>query len=425
MKRYWYLAWVCWLASPLAGAEANALVAGTRSEAGFADGVGPAARLNDPSGMARDSLGNLYVCDSRNHVIRKIAPGGVVTTIAGKAGEAGAMNGSGLFARFHFPSDLTMGPNNTIYVADTGNHCIRVISPLGVVTTLAGDPGHADDIDRSFGATYRSMKINIDGKGRAARFQNPSGIVYAPAGFLYVSDTGNQLIRKVSLKGSVSTVAGKAGEWGSIDATGSRARFSSPRGLCIGSDGSLYIADSRNHTIRRMNSKGQVTTFAGNARESGRRDGLRLDARFCEPTDITPHPLGGFMVCDAFANSIHRINQLGMVSDIADADLEGLSHPSAVVCDASGNVYVADTFHQEIRLLIEKFGISIERLPEGNHLLIRWDSIVGRSYQLQMMSESGWVNAPVAPVRATTMTSQITLTSPPDAKQYRVQLLGF
>ena len=111
--------------SALFGAETIAPVSGATDQAGHRDGTGDVARFNDPMGLARDAQGNLYVCDARNHVIRKIAPGGVVTTVAGQPGEPGALNGVGSAARFHFPADIAVSPGGVLFVADSGNHCIR------------------------------------------------------------------------------------------------------------------------------------------------------------------------------------------------------------------------------------------------------------------------------------------------------------
>ena len=423
MKTYPILSFLLLVGTAQLGAESIATVSGSSGQAGHQDGTGGGARFNDPMGLARDAQGNLYICDARNHVIRKVAPGGVVTTLAGKPGESGAVNGVGSAARFHFPADIAVASNGTLYVADSGNHCIRAIAANGAVTTLAGDLGSADDINLNYGETLTSVAAQLDGTGAAARFNGPSGIAYAPAGFLYVSDTGNQIIRRVNLNGSVTTLAGKAGEWGTADGSGVNARFSSPMGLCIGADGDLYIADSMNHTIRRMTPQAAVSTYAGNSLEAGCKSGPRLEARFCEPTDIAPHPEGGFIICESFGNALFRLTADGSVSLFAG---DTLSHPNSAVCDAIGNVYVADTFNQEVRLIIEKFRSSIERVGGTNLLTITWDSIPGRSYQLQILVNQAWINAPPAPVLATGEETSVTFPMP-QAKTgiYRIMLLGF
>ena len=414
--------------SAMFGADVIAPVSGATDQAGHKDGTGGVARFNDPTGLARDAQGNLYVCDARNHVIRRIAPGGVVTTLAGKPGESGAVNGLGSAARFNFPVDIAVGPGGVLFVADSGNHCIRAIAANGNVTTLAGDLGNADDVNLSYGA-ITSVPAQLDGQGAGARFNNPCGIAYAPAGHLYVSDTGNHLIRSVSLNGVVATVAGKAGSWGAADGTGAAARVSSPMGMCLGADGNLYIADSANHVIRCMTPSGQISTFAGNPLESGFKPGPRLQARFLEPSDVVPHPEGGLIICESFGNALFRLTSGGDVSLFAGDPTTGpnsLSNPNSAVCDPEGNVFVVDTYRQEVRLIIESFSTSIGRSGGTNLLTITWDSIPGRTYQLQMLGDAGWANAPPAPVLASTAETSVTFPMPlQNAGIYRILLLGF
>jgi len=405
-------------------------VSGENGQAGHQDGTGGGARFNDPMGLARDAQGNLFICDARNHVIRKISPGGVVSTLAGMPGEHGAVDGVGAAARFHFPADITVAPDGTLYVADSGNHCIRKITANGTVSTLAGDPGSADDIEQNYGNAYTTVAPQLDGKGAAARFNSPGGIAYAPGGFLYVSDTANQIIRRVNLDGTVTSLAGMPGVWGSANGTGPAARFYSPMGLCIGTDGNLYIADSLNHAIRCMTPQAVVTTFAGNTTEFGCITGPRLEARFCEPTDITTHPDGGFIICESFGNALFRLKADGMVSMFAgNPDTPSpntLSGPSAVVCDAQGNVFVSDTFNQQVRLIIEKFGMEVGLVNGTRQLKITWDSLPGRDYQIQILGTQGWQNAPQPPVRATAATASVSFPMPAEKTGiYRILLLGF
>jgi sugar lactone lactonase YvrE len=344
-------------ATSLASAQALITpVCGVTGAAGFRDGIGSAAIFNDPMGIARDSQGNVFVCDARSHVIRKITAAGVVTTLAGRPGVEGAANGVAGKARFRFPVDIAVSPNGDLYVADSGNHCIRKVKPNGTVSTVAGKLGSANDVTTNYGtANYTIVPAALDGKGGAARFNAPSGIAFA-GDCLYVSDTGNHTVRRIDLKTSqVTTLAGKPGEWGAVDGAGTTALFNSPMGLCLGTDGSLYIADSQNHTIRCVTPLGVVTTYSGAATEQGIKTGPRLDARYSLPVDICVHPNGGFIVCDSFANTLCRIEADGLVSllagGIAATPQPGsLANPSSAVCDALGNVFIADTFNQEIRL---------------------------------------------------------------------------
>jgi len=181
--------------------------------------------------VAVDITGNVFVADQNNHTILKIAPGGVVATLAGLAGSSGSNNGTGTAARFNRPQGVAVDTTGTVYVADTGNNTIRQITPAGEVTTLAGQAG-------SFGST--------DGTGSAARFGGPQGIAVDGTGTLYVADTGQSTIRKITAGGVVTTISGCPGCIG----TENWDRFNMPSGIAVNANGDLYVADTRNNTIR-------------------------------------------------------------------------------------------------------------------------------------------------------------------------------
>jgi sugar lactone lactonase YvrE len=172
----------------ITGGTVSTLAGNPLSDAGFVDGTGSAARFGAPRGVAVDALGNVYVADTDNASIRKITPAGVVTTLAGN-GVAGFQNGTGTGARFNSPYGVAVDGTGNVYVVDYGNHAVRKITPAGVVTTIAGDGT----------AGY------VDATGGAARFQSPQGISIDGAGNLYVADTGNRVVRKITPAGVVST----------------------------------------------------------------------------------------------------------------------------------------------------------------------------------------------------------------------------
>lgn len=224
-----------WIVSTIAGLALNQ---------GTQDGSNTVARFRNPYGIAVDAVGTLYVADSENHTIRKIVLSGtnwVVTTIAGSAGNSGSLDASNTTARFNAPLGICVDSAGSFYVADYNNHAIRKGTLLGTnwaVTTIAG----------LFGANG-----SADGTNTNARFSFPQGIAADPAGNIYVSELGNDTIRKIKLYGTnyvVSTIGGKAGSFGSANGAGSAARFNSPYGLGITANGTLFVADTMNDTVR-------------------------------------------------------------------------------------------------------------------------------------------------------------------------------
>jgi serine/threonine-protein kinase len=211
-------------------------------EDGYKDGFGPDAQFKVPASVAVDDAGNVYVADTNNHRIRLISPEGEVTTLAGppEAGYvAGYADGPAAEARFQGPRSVAVDEEGNVYVADTGNHCIRLISPTGAasltVSTLAGgkEPGY------------------VDGPGAEARFNFPSGIAVDAEGNLYVADTANHRIRKITPEGVVTTLAG-SGEPSDADGPAGEAAFRAPEGVAVDADGNVIVADTGNHRIRKI-----------------------------------------------------------------------------------------------------------------------------------------------------------------------------
>jgi streptogramin lyase len=238
------------------------------------DGTGAAAQFNSPHGVVVDLNGNVFVGDTSNNTIRKITPSGVVTTLAGSPGAEGTADGAGSAARFFHLTNLAIDANDNIYVADTGNHAIRKVTQSGVVTTFAGLPGPGN-----FGST--------DGAGTAARFNQPFGIAVDADGYVYIGDLGNETIRKITPDGVVSTLAGTPGIIGSNNGTGAAAQFHNSLGVAVDSNKNVYVTDANNNLIRKITPDGVVTTLAGEAGVSGSSDGTGSSARFYVPQFIT------------------------------------------------------------------------------------------------------------------------------------------
>jgi len=212
-------------------------LAGSAGLAGSTDATGSAARFNNPSGVAADGAGNVYVADTNNSLIRKITAAGAVTTLAGLVGQQGSVDGTGSAARFSGPTDVAVDETGNVYVADQSNCTIRKITPAGEVTTVAGTPG---------------IMGSTDGAAGSALFNYPWGVAIDASGNVYVADFANNTIRKITSTGVVTTLAGTAGTSGATDGTGSTALFSSPSGVAVDGAGNVYVADETNSRIRKI-----------------------------------------------------------------------------------------------------------------------------------------------------------------------------
>ena len=329
-------------------------LAGLAGMSGFAEGTGTTARFASPQGVAVDGPGNVYVADTSNCVIRKITPAAVVSTLAGMPGSCTSAEGTGTVARFNHPMGIASDSSGTLYVADTSNHTIRKVVPVGAVgtaSTLAGLAG---------------MSGFAEGTGTAARFNSPASVAVDGSGNLYVADLNNSALRKIVPAGSVgtvSTLAGMAGMPGSAEGTGSAARFNLPQGAAVDGSGNIYVADTFNQTIRKVipsGSLGTTSTLAGLAAGIGSTDGTGTVARFNNPFGAAVDGAGNTYVADKNNHTIRKITSAGVVSTLAgSAGIPGavdgpggtarFRSPGGVALDGSGNVYVADTGNHTIR----------------------------------------------------------------------------
>ena len=255
---------------------------------GSADGTGAAAAFHLPVSVAVDAHGNVFVADTFNNEIREIAPGGVVTTFAGST-TPGSSDGAGSAASFNQPEGVAVDTHGNVYVADTGNNEIRMITPAGVVSTLAGTP----------------VAGSADGTGATAAFNHPTGVAVDSSGDLIVADLGNNEIRRVTPAGVVTTLAGALSP-GSADGTGAAASFSSPQAVAVDPAGNVYVADGANNEIRMIAPNGIVTTLAGTT-TPGSADGTGVGASFNNPSGVTLDASGNLYVGDFNNNEIRKI----------------------------------------------------------------------------------------------------------------------
>jgi DNA-binding beta-propeller fold protein YncE len=317
---------------PLPALDVRTL-AGSAGIPGYINNTGTAARFNAPVGIAvSGSL--IFAIDSVGNAIRKITRDGVVSSLA-------------VDAVFDSPTGIAADGNGNLYIADTLNHVIRKITPVGQTSIIAGDPAQSGATDNP------------------ARFDTPTGLALDADGQnLYVADTENHLIRKIELAGgNVTTIAGRAGRPGFIDGPLSEARFNAPSAIAAGSGGSIFVADTGNNTIRLINTTtGEVSTLAGLAGCIGASDGVGAVARFNQPAALTFEASGSNLYVLDTGNSIIRkiapatanvTTLAGLAAAPGDADGEGTAarfkYPSGIAADASGKLYMADTGNHTLR----------------------------------------------------------------------------
>jgi sugar lactone lactonase YvrE len=311
---------------------------------GSADGQGSAASFYNPGGVAVGAGGNVYVADTYNCTVRRITPAGTVTTVAGIVGMQGSADGPAATATFSAPSSIAVDAAGNVYIADPFNNTIRKLA-VGVVSTLAGTAG---------------VSGGADGTGAAAQFNHPSGVAVDAAGTIYVADTANHTVRRVTAAGIVTTLAGTAGASGATDGAGSAARFGSPVGVRVDASGTIYVADNGNSAIRRVTASGVVTTFAGAPASPGSADQTGAAASFSTPYGIAADAAGNIYVADFENSTIRKVTPAGAVTTLAgspgvtgSADGTGsgarFSRPQGLGVDAHGTVYVADTENFTIR----------------------------------------------------------------------------
>lgn len=311
---------------PFAGSTYGPFYFGTRQVGVNVDGKGEDAAFFEPTGLAIDGAGNVIVADSGNNTVRRIAPDGTVTTVAGApnggADSAGYVDGPATTARFTRPSSVTVDAAGNILVADITT--IRRITPDGTVTTIAGALG---------------LTGSNDGIGTAARFLRPR-IALDAAGNVLIADE-NGIVRRMTPDGTVTTVAGSPGKPGITDGTGSAARFIVPCAVLPAADGAMLVADRASDAIRKVSLDGTVTPFAGVAGDFGDVGGTGAEARFNQPWGAAFDRDGNAYVADRDNDLVRRISPAGVVTAAASTRDVGTREPVGVAIDRQGNIFVA------------------------------------------------------------------------------------
>ncbi len=288
------------------------------------DGIGTAARFANPKGLSFDRAGNLFVADTQDRVIRRITPEGAVSTFAGKPGQSGHEDGVGPSARFSSPHGVAIDAHDNLFVTDETDATIRKITPAAEVSTVAGSAGHAG---------------SRDGIGTAATFDYPLGITIDAAGNLYV--VAQSAVRKITRLGVVTTIAGHAGAGAGVaqgyrDGKAMNALFQDPAGIAIDQRGNLFVADSGNVVIRKISPAGAVTTIAGTAGRRGVADGKGAAAEFFLPTAIVIDANANLYVTDCRAAMVRKISPARIVTTVARSGCAG-----GIAIDAQGALYVS------------------------------------------------------------------------------------
>ncbi|MBS1854741.1 MAG: hypothetical protein JST11_05200 [Acidobacteria bacterium] len=329
-------------------------LAGTGAPSDSGDGAAAsAAQLNSPSALAFDGAGNLYVADSSNQRIRVISPGGVIATALGTGATGFAVEyGNPAGAQFNTPRGVAATPSGSILVADTGNNRVRRYDPGGNIYTYAGN-GNGSYYGDGLPATTASVN-------------HPEGIVLDAAGNLYIADTVDNAVRKVTPAGVISTIAGTGLPGFSGDGgPAAKAQLNAPRAVAVDGAGNVYIADTANHRVRRIDPNGVISTIAGN----GATDLLPGDAAgtassLSSPRGLAVDAAGNVYIADTGHNRVRKLFPSGAITTIAGYDgaccyagdgglatAARLNQPAGLLLDAAGNLYIADSGNNAIRLL--------------------------------------------------------------------------
>jgi len=316
------------------------------------------AYLYGPSGVAVDVIGNLYIADTYNDLIRKVDTNGIITTVAGDRPNGGKFAGDGeqaTNASLSNPMAVALDISGNLYIADANNNVIRKVDTNGIITTVAGD--------NSNGGTYGGD----GGSATSASLAGPNSVALDARGNLYIADTGNGRIREVGTNGIIETIAGGGSPSDDNFGDGLPATLSSlanPNSVAVDAAGNVYIADETHSRIRKVDTNGIISTVAGGGSPpDGVGDGLpATQASLLEAASVTVDSIGNLYITDGERNIIRKVGTDGIITTVAgrlgysdyfgdggSATNAGMNSPVNVAADAAGNLYIADAGVQVIR----------------------------------------------------------------------------
>jgi sugar lactone lactonase YvrE len=331
--------------------SAIATLAGNGSSGYTGDGgVATLATLDDPESVAIGPSVGIYIADTGNNCIRKVGANGMIATVAG-TGEEGYLGdgGAAVAAKLSAPRGVAVDSSGNVYIADTGNNCVREVSTSGIITTLAG--------------TGEEGYIGDGGPATSAKLSAPRGVAVDSSGNIYVADTGNHCIREIRVSKIITTITGDGTPSYSGDGGAAiRAELCAPRGVAVGPAGRIYIADTGNNCIRIVDRRGNIATIAGNGVPlfMGERKAA-ISAYLNSPDGIAVDSSGNVFISDTLNQRVRRIGADGIIETVVGTGAQGeagdgfppasaeLSYPCGIAVDTSGNVYIADSKNNRVR----------------------------------------------------------------------------